>query len=72
MFVPQSGVVLVGAVALSVVLLIAAGLAHLGRNTHEMDHRWSPAAAGALTALFVVCLAFMYGSVSSPYLYFQF
>ena len=72
MFNPQSGVLLVGAATLSGAILVAAAAAHFGRNTFEMDHQWRPAPALAWTAIFVVCLAVMYGGNNSPYLYFQF
>jgi alginate O-acetyltransferase complex protein AlgI len=67
-----AGEVMTGAAVLLVAVVIGAVLAHAGKNTFEMSHRWRPAAIGALTVLFVLCLARIYGSNNSPFLYFQF
>ena len=47
-------------------------IAHFGRNTFEVDHRWAPAQVAAFAALFGLCLFAMYGSSAAPFLYFQF
>jgi alginate O-acetyltransferase complex protein AlgI len=72
MFLLQDGTELVGATLLAVMILLAAVLAHAFRNTFEMRHEWSPAAAGGLAALLLLCLVAMYGGHVSPFLYFQF
>jgi hypothetical protein len=72
MFVPQGGVLLVGAEALTAMLLVAAAFAHVGPNTFEITHRWRPAAAVGMATLLVLALVRMYGADTSPFLYFQF
>jgi alginate O-acetyltransferase complex protein AlgI len=72
LFVPQRGVEMVGMGVLAGVVAIAAAFAHFGPNTFEFTHRWKPREAFALTMLFIVCLASIYGAESSPFLYFQF
>jgi alginate O-acetyltransferase complex protein AlgI len=57
---------------LACLLLLAAAIAHLGRNTWEMDHRWRPAPALGLGIAVAACLAVLYGAEPSPFLYFQF
>jgi len=53
-------------------LIIAGALAHVGPNTFEISHEWQPIATAALSLLFVLSLFLIYGSSSSPFLYFQF
>jgi alginate O-acetyltransferase complex protein AlgI len=72
LFVPHRGVETVGMGVLAGVVAIAAAFAHFGPNTFEFTHRWKPREAFALTMLFIVCLASIYGAESSPFLYFQF
>jgi alginate O-acetyltransferase complex protein AlgI len=72
MFVWNSHAGNVGAWTLMLPILISAGLAHCCPNTFEISHRWNWASALALTALFAACLVIIYGSKSSPFLYFQF
>jgi alginate O-acetyltransferase complex protein AlgI len=72
MFTPHVGVAITGMTTLVVFVLIAALIAHFGKNSLELSHRWRPAEALALTALFVICLMAIYGGKTSPYLYFQF
>lgn len=72
MFLPYSAEPMTGAVTLAGFIAVAAAFAHLGPNTFQMRHRWSPAGALALAALMVVCLVFIYGGQVSPFLYFQF
>jgi alginate O-acetyltransferase complex protein AlgI len=61
-----------GASGLACLLLVAATIAHFGRNTWEMEHRWRPAPAMALGIGVAACLAILYGAEPSPFLYFQF
>ncbi len=61
-----------GALALAGLLVLCAGLAHLGPNTFEMSHKWRPAQVSAFAALFFLCLLVLYGNPASPFLYFQF
>ena len=62
----------VGSGALLCLLLLAASLAHFGRNSFEIKHEWRPASVAALTVLFAGCLAALYVGHPSPFLYFQF
>ena len=64
--VPTGWPVLVG------VLMLAAGLAHFGRNTFELAHRWNGAIVLGIVLLFMACLVVIYGGRQSPFLYFQF
>ena len=72
MFVPHQGAMLVGAATLMTAVSIAALTAHFGPNSFQLQHRWSPAAAAALSILLVLCLIRIYGAGHSPFLYFQF
>jgi len=72
MFTPHAGTTLVGAGTLAAMLALAAGFAHFGRNTFELRHDWSRPTGMALATLFVLCLVVIYGTRSSPFLYFQF
>ena len=72
MFAVQIGALPIGAAVLGVMLVLAAGLAHLGPNSFELTHRWKPASAIALAALLLLSLVRIYGAVNSPFLYFQF
>jgi alginate O-acetyltransferase complex protein AlgI len=75
MLVPSAvaaGELMTGAAVLGVAIVIAACLAHFGKNTFEMAHRPRPVIAGALALLFILCLIRIYGSTNSPFLYFQF
>lgn len=69
---PHDGTMIVGAGVLSVMLLIAASIAHFGPSSFELKHKWTPATAFAITALFILCLIRIYGATNSPFLYFQF
>jgi alginate O-acetyltransferase complex protein AlgI len=57
---------------LAILLGVAGAIAHLGRNTWEMGHRWTPAPAMALGLAVAACLAVLYGARPAPFLYFQF
>ena len=46
--------------------------AHRVPVTFEMPHRWSPSYVAGFALLLGVCLLFLYGAPSSPFLYFQF
>lgn len=67
-----SGAGLIGAQLLVALLLTAAAIAHLGRNSWEVDHTWRPTAALGWTALFAICLGLIYAGQRMPFLYFQF
>jgi alginate O-acetyltransferase complex protein AlgI len=58
--------------SLAVALAVAATIAHGLPNSFELKHKWGPAGALGLAALFVVCIALIYGANPSPFLYFQF
>jgi len=72
MFCWHTGSLFTGQAVLVIVLAVAAGLAHRGLNTFEMNHEWEWGAASALTLLFATCLFTLYGGHASPFLYFQF
>jgi alginate O-acetyltransferase complex protein AlgI len=72
MFLPAGGALVSGAAVLAACILLAFVLAHFGKNTFEMSHRWKPAAAWGLAGLLVACLVSVYGTENSPFLYFQF
>jgi alginate O-acetyltransferase complex protein AlgI len=68
----QPGVLPVGAPLLLVVGALAAAAAHLLPNTFAIEHRWRPAQAMGLAVAFSLCLFVLYGTASTPFLYFQF
>ena len=72
MFSWHAGSSLVGGPMLLGVLIVAAVAAHWGPNTFELPHRWSPPYVAGFALLLGVCLLFLYGAPSSPFLYFQF
>jgi alginate O-acetyltransferase complex protein AlgI len=72
MFSWHGGSSLVGGPMLLGVLIVAALAAHWGPNTFELPHRWSPSYVAGFALLLGVCLLFLYGAPSSPFLYFQF
>jgi alginate O-acetyltransferase complex protein AlgI len=72
MFIPHGGPELIGAAALVGMLLAAGAVAHFVPNAFRLSHRWRPHASVALAVLFVLCLARMYATEYSPFLYFQF
>jgi alginate O-acetyltransferase complex protein AlgI len=72
MFTPQAGGDLVAAGALVPLLVVAGAFAHFGPNTFDLSHQWSPLATLGLALLFMLCLFFIYGEKSSPFIYFQF
>ena len=72
MFVWTEGAAVTGWPVLAGLILIAAGLAHIGPNSFELSHRWRPAMALGLAALFAVCMIVIIGGQPSPFLYFQF
>ncbi|HWE50626.1 MAG TPA: MBOAT family O-acyltransferase [Bryobacteraceae bacterium] len=53
-------------------LLVAFAFAHFGRNTFEMNHKWSFGMTCVWVSLFGVCLLRIVTSNGSPFLYFQF
>jgi len=69
---PQGGAAMAGGAALAVLLVVAAVVAHAGRNTFEMPHAWSPVEAAGFAVLLVACLVALDGGRVSPFLYFQF
>jgi len=72
MFAWRGGAGIIGGSALIAILVLAAAIAHLGPNTFEMRHQWSPSRAAGFAALFGMCLFALYGSRAAPYVYFQF
>jgi alginate O-acetyltransferase complex protein AlgI len=72
MFSWSPGTLPVGVQLLVPMLAIAGLIAHAGRNLWELTHRWRPAMAFALTALFALCLVLIWGGQRMPFLYFQF
>lgn len=72
MFSWRAGPSPIGAEALLGLIVIGGAAAHFGPNTFEMRHRWSPAGVAALACLFGLCLFALYGTASTPFLYFQF
>jgi alginate O-acetyltransferase complex protein AlgI len=72
MFSWQPGPLPAATPGLLALLAVAALLAHRAPNAFQLSHRWRPAAALALTALFGLCLLAIYGGPASPFLYFQF
>jgi alginate O-acetyltransferase complex protein AlgI len=72
MFTFTAGPAVTGAVVLLISISIAAVLAHFGKNTFEMTHRWKPGIAAGLSLLLLACLFRIYGGSDSPFLYFQF
>jgi alginate O-acetyltransferase complex protein AlgI len=53
-------------------LLVAAAIAHLARNSWQLEHRWQPATGAGLAALFALSLLVIYAGQRTPFLYFQF
>ncbi|HWQ52573.1 MAG TPA: MBOAT family protein [Bryobacteraceae bacterium] len=72
MLTPHTGIEPVGAPLLLAAVALCASFAHFGPNSFQMQHRWQPAAAWSLAALFVGCIIRIYGGEKSPFLYFQF
>lgn len=72
MFSPVAGPVLPGLWGLVPALAAAATVAHVGRNTWEIDHRWSPLAGIGIALLFALCMLVIYARQPAPFLYFQF
>lgn len=61
-----------GQFVLLAALAVSAALAHLGPNTFELRHHWSPAATAGMASLLIAALLVIYGARSTPFLYFQF
>jgi alginate O-acetyltransferase complex protein AlgI len=72
MFAFQSGLTLPATAGLTLMLAVAALIAHLGRNSFEMKHEWSVGTSAAMAVGYVTCLVIIAGGVVSPFLYFQF
>jgi alginate O-acetyltransferase complex protein AlgI len=72
MFSARGGVSIAGESVLIGALAVSAALAHLGPNTFEMRHSWSPVATVGMALLLVASLLVIYGARSTPFLYFQF
>lgn len=72
MFSWQPGGGIIGVNVLMGTLCLAAPLAHLGPNTFEMRHQWSPMTAVGMALLFGFSVFIIYGARSTPFLYFQF
>jgi alginate O-acetyltransferase complex protein AlgI len=69
---PVQGSALPGLWGLVATLAAAATVAHVGRNTWELDHRWHPAVGVGIAVLFALCLVVIYAGQPAPFLYFQF
>jgi alginate O-acetyltransferase complex protein AlgI len=61
-----------GLPVLAASLLCAFCLAHFGKNTFELSHRWKLGGTVVLTLLFAVSVLAIYARPESPFLYFQF
>lgn len=72
MFVFESGLTMTAGMGLTVMLVLAAWLAHVAPNSFELKHEWSRGATAVLAVLFLVSMAAIYGARPSPFLYFQF
>jgi alginate O-acetyltransferase complex protein AlgI len=72
MFFWAPGQAVVGWPLLTLLVSIAAVLAHCGPNTFELAHEWRPPMTYTLVLLFAACLFVIYGGHQSPFLYFQF
>jgi len=72
MFSWTTGLLPIGVGLLLPLIMVAAALAHFGRNAWELRHQWRPAQALGLTALFALCLALIWAGQHMPFLYFQF
>jgi alginate O-acetyltransferase complex protein AlgI len=72
MFWFESSPALTALAALSALLIVAAGFAHLGKNTFEMTHEWGLPARIAWLSAFAVCLLRIATWQDTPFLYFQF
>jgi hypothetical protein len=72
MFSWQPGGEIVGGNVLVASLGVAAVLAHLGPNTFELRHQWSSVIAVGMALLFSLSVFVIYGTRSTPFLYFQF
>ena len=51
---------------------VAAVIAHAGRNSWQLEHRWSAAAGVGLATLFALSLLVITAGQRTPFLYFQF
>jgi alginate O-acetyltransferase complex protein AlgI len=72
MFVWTPSVSIVAAGTLTVLLVVAFGFAHFGRNTFEMKHNWGLAMRCVWLAAFAICVLRIVTAPGSPFLYFQF
>jgi alginate O-acetyltransferase complex protein AlgI len=72
MFFWHGGAPLVAGTTLLFMIVLGTGVTQLAPNTFELSHAWSAPAAIGLALLFIICLFFIYGTKSSPFLYFQF
>lgn len=72
MFVWHAGGPLVAVYTLILMIGLATAITQFSPNTFEFRHHWSAPAGVALAILFIMCLFVMYGTGSSPFLYFQF
>jgi len=72
MFLGRSGTAIVARPMLMAMVCLAMAIAQLAPNTFEMEHRWSPLTTCGFVLLFGLSLFMIYGSKSTPFLYFQF
>jgi len=72
MFLWHGGAPVVAQTTLFILILVATAITQFAPNTFELRHEWSATAALGLAALFLLSLLSIYGTKSSPFLYFQF
>jgi alginate O-acetyltransferase complex protein AlgI len=72
MFRWSQGPAIAWSTGLTATLVVAAVIAHGMPNTFELKHEWRPMETLAITGLFGLSLAVIYGGQASPFLYFQF
>ena len=72
MFSLEPGFTMIAGAGLAVALAVAGAVCHLGPNSFQLRHDWSPRATAVLAMLFLVTLISLYGARPSPFLYFQF
>jgi alginate O-acetyltransferase complex protein AlgI len=69
---PENGWALPGLQGLVVSTILCGMIAHLGKNSFELKHRWNLASSCGLAALLGLSLFLITGGTPSPFLYFQF
>lgn len=72
MFLWHGGAPVVAGTTLLLMITLGTAVTQFAPNTFELSHAWPAPATIGLAVLFVMCLVFIYGTKSSPFLYFQF